>query len=707
MINSTKLKSVLLLIFSAVLAFDIQAQNCQTTLLDDFETNRLVTKYTAFANGTLTQNQANPLVGGINVSSTCAKFTPNAPNYVVAKVILTLDVIKNANLFKNGVLAFQMDFYGSPGGGVKAYLCKKGANHASTTDGKHTMMQVNANASTSAWQRYSFTAALYEPLDNTVFADSIAEIELQFPVNVDPVYFDNISYVATYKSIDNFDTERNTSVRSFQGTFNQVLSNGTSNKMNTSSKCATYKKLVTNGNSAIRYSFPSGISPARLLTGVDRFGISVYTAAESAPVKVSLIDTNVTPNAVHSVYEGRGMVYADWNFVTLALASQPSPTTASSDIDVIQLEFDAGAVSTTLYRFDDFIAYMYVPPTPTAISGATSPCSGVNAYDYSVAGLPNVGYEWLIPGGTTTTGVTPNSVKAIFNSPPSYIQARYTVQGGCTSDWFVKSFSAANQPATITASLSSNSVCEGASVNVSGSFSGSNSAQWSTSGTGKFVTNLGTTYTPSAVDGDLGVVDLTYTTLGGNCGTKSSTVSLNVLPKPAILDISSDIEICTTATSVTVHAISNAGTKVNWFGYNTSGFAPANPVNNGANVVYTFASVEKTIGNVSQLKVTTDYNYSCGTESKYVNIKFTANACVVTSTQDVQVNNSVKLYPNPSVDGRFVVESEGELLEVVVTNTVGQKEVFYSKEFKTNFKGLLVVTVKTKEGVLVNKMMVE
>lgn len=707
MINSIKLKSVLLLIFSSVLVFDIKAQNCQTTLLDDFETNRLVTKYTAFANGTLVENQANPLVGGINVSATCAKFIPNAPNYVVAKVILTLDAIKNANLFKNGVLTFQMDFYGSPGGEVKAYLCKKGANHASLTDGKHTMMQGATNASTSAWQKYSFTAALYEVLDNTVFADSIAEIELQFPVNVDPVYFDNISYVATYKSIDNFDTQRNATLKSFQGTFNQALSNGTSNKVNSSSKCATYKKLVTNGNSAIRYSLPASISPARLLTGVDRFGISTYSPAEAAPVRVSLIDTNVTPNAVHSVYEGRGTVYADWNFVTLSLTSQPNPTTANGDIDVIQLEFDAGAVSTTLYRFDDFIAYMYVPPTPTSITGASSPCSGANVYDYSVAGLPNVGYEWLIPGGTTTAGATPNSVKAIFNSPPSYIQTRYTIQGGCASGWFVKSFSGANQPASITAGVSPNSVCEGVSTNLTGSFSGSNSAQWSTSGTGKFVTNLGTTYTPSAVDGDLGVIDLTYTTVGGNCGSKSSTVSLNVLPKPAILDISPDIEICTTATSVTVHAISNAGTKVNWFGYNTSGFAPANPVNNGANVVYTFASIEKTVGNVSQLKVTTDYNYSCGTDSKYINIKFTANACVVTSTQDVQVNNSVKLYPNPSVDGRFVVESEGELVEVVVTNAVGQKEFFYSKEFKTNFKGLVVVTVKTKESVVVNKMMVE
>jgi len=602
-----------------------------------------------------------------------------------------------------------MDIQGAGQGTLAALLRKKGAPNGALTEGKHTRLETLSPSFPDSWQSITFNLAYFPSSDNAVYADSISEIELQIPIgNGAPVYIDHIALEAVYYSIDNFDSERNVATKLVQGTLNQAVSNGAADKTNSSSKCATFKKVITNGNSSIQYLFPAQASANRLKRGIDRFGILLSSPAEPIPVRVSLIDTNVTPHAVHSVYEGRGSMYGTWNFTSLVLSSQPSSSTLDSDVDIISLEIDPGVVSGSLYKFDDFMVYMFVPPAPSTIIGQISPCSGANPYDYSVAPLGNASCEWaILPAGTTTPTSSSFSVQAIFPSSPSSIQCRYTVVDGCYSSWLVKPFTNTNQSVTITASLGNSTACEGGSVNLYGSYTGGNSAQWSSSGTGSIGAG---TYKPSLADADLGTVDITYTTLGGNCGAKSSKVSLNVLPKPSFAQVTPDMQVCTTATSVVLQAYSNVGTKVNWFGLRTAGFSLPNPVDNGAKITYTFDPSERVLGNTAQLKVTSDYNYQCGTVSQNINISFVGSgpACMITSASETVLSKAeLQLYPSPSTDGNLFIQASEEIKEVQLTNVLGQREIFFSNEIHTSLRGILSVSIRTATQQTVKRVVVE
>lgn len=608
--------SKLPLFIVSALSFTTSAQYCET-VLDDFESNRQISSYTVLTLGTLVQNQANPSVTGVNTSSTCAKYTSNPNVYGQGTVALKLNKIKNANLFKNGLLRFKLDIYTPNTGTVSMHLQKNGVLQSSQT----AELKV-----ANTWTTLYFSTYENSLATNTVFADSITEINISLPMGNITAYIDNIAIYGAYSSIDNFDSERNVAVSSVQGTLNPAFANGASNPMNSSSKCATFRKATGNANSQIKYALPSTTSASRLKAGIDRFGISLYPLTSAIPVKISLLDTNVVPHAVHSVYQGTTIsgVTGTWNFVRLALLSQSN--VADGDVDVLALEIDPSVVSTTLYRFDDLLVYNTLPAIPTIV-GTSSPCTGTNLYDYSVTNLAGLSYEWVIrPQGTIVSGANTNKIQAQFTSVPTSIECRAIIPGGCASPWAVMSFANVNKPATVTAArynTSTQPVCQNKGVELQGSFQGANSAVWSSNGSGTFSPNNTSeraTYLPSKDDADLGTVDLTYTSQGGNCGAKSSNLSINIIPAVEIIDISPNVEICTSQKTIKLSASTNVGGLVHWYGYPGTFDKPQ--VTSGGEVVFTFASYNQVLGNSIELKAETDYNYACGYTAKYVLIKF-------------------------------------------------------------------------------------
>jgi hypothetical protein len=349
------------------------------------------------------------------------------------------------------------------------------------------------------------------------------------------------------------------------------------------------------------------------------------------------------------------------------------------------------------------------PAAPSTITGSKGICTGPNPYTYSVPELDGVGYEWSLNGtGSISSGDHTSMIKAVFTGGAPGVNFRYTVDGGCASPWLNVPLSIITQ-ATSTASLVSPAtptVCVGDYASFSGTFNGADSAKWQSSGTGTFKkSNALYLYYPSEDDGDLGLIDISYVPIGGNCPVKSGTVSLNILAKPIIAVITPNMEVCTTATSVVVSASSNVSNKVNWYGTNTTGFSSPNPVNNGASVTYTFLSTEKVLGSTIQLKAETDYAYQCGTGSKFVAIKFVS--CVVTNVEEQTDSELMLLSPNPSQDGHFSINTKTAIEEILVSNTLGQEEIYHTNTFHTSLKGLLLVKIKTKDTQVVHKVLVE
>ena len=78
----------------------------------------------------------------------------------------------------------------------------------------------------------------------------------------------------------------------------------------------------------------------------------------------------------------------------------------------------------------------------------------------------------------------------------------------------------------------------------------------------------------------------------------------------------------------------------------------------------------------------------------------------VTSLMEASSAN-LKIYPNPSANGRFSIESEEKIKEITLVNALGQKEVFYSSDIQTSLNGLLVAIIETESGMYSSKIQVE
>ena len=63
------------------------------------------------------------------------------------------------------------------------------------------------------------------------------------------------------------------------------------------------------------------------------------------------------------------------------------------------------------------------------------------------------------------------------------------------------------------------------------------------------------------------------------------------------------------------------------------------------------------------------------------------------------------VFPNPAIDGKFSISSVNPVLSITVTNSWGQKQTLTGNTlFETDFKGLLLLHIKTEKGVYVQKL---
>jgi hypothetical protein len=154
-----------------------------------------------------------------------------------------------------------------------------------------------------------------------------------------------------------------------------------------------------------------------------------------------------------------------------------------------------------------------------------------------------------------------------------------------------------NPAATVSAG-SAQTICEGSTATMNGSFGGgASSATWSSSGTGSFNNNnVNAIYTPSAADISAGSVSLTYTTNdpAGPCGAVNASMTLGIEPI-ATVNAGIDQSICSSSTVTLAGSFGGSATGGTW---TTSGDGTFNSASS-MTAVYTPGTTDITNGTVT------------------------------------------------------------------------------------------------------------
>lgn len=234
-----------------------------------------------------------------------------------------------------------------------------------------------------------------------------------------------------------------------------------------------------------------------------------------------------------------------------------------------------------------------------ALSGTVTSASG---------GLWSGGSGTFTP---STTTLSPTYIPTPGEITSGSVQLYLTTTGnqGCPPDQ--DTIKITFQNVSITSPGPASTVCANNNVvNLSGSVSGfTNTGQWSTSGTGTFVslTNLNTQYTPSAGDISAGTVTITLTsTNNGSCPPATSSVVITITPAP-LVNAGIGQSICSTGSATLNGSVSAGATTGVW---TTSGSGVFNPSSSTLNASYLPSASDVAAGTVT-LTLTSTNNGNC------------------------------------------------------------------------------------------------
>ncbi len=163
-------------------------------------------------------------------------------------------------------------------------------------------------------------------------------------------------------------------------------------------------------------------------------------------------------------------------------------------------------------------------------------------------------------------------------------------------------------------------------VPLSGAFTGSTGAQWSSSGTGSFSPNdldMNATYTASAADLANGNITIYLTTIGnGNCNPDVDSMEVSI-STGIVVDAGPDFQVCSTAGFAVMQGqVSNGATTGVW---STLGSGTFSPTDSLLTAEYHFSNGDTTVGSVT-LVLTSTFNGSCTAETDTVVLSFGTSA---------------------------------------------------------------------------------
>jgi len=119
------------------------------------------------------------------------------------------------------------------------------------------------------------------------------------------------------------------------------------------------------------------------------------------------------------------------------------------------------------------------PPTPGAITGNITPCQNATGETYSIVGVPGAtSYNWSVPSGATiTAGQGTTGIVVSFGTTNGNISV--TSSNNCgTSAAQTLAITLATVPVGVTASVSPNPICPGATLTLTGAATGATGWSW-------------------------------------------------------------------------------------------------------------------------------------------------------------------------------------------------------------------------------------
>lgn len=125
---------------------------------------------------------------------------------------------------------------------------------------------------------------------------------------------------------------------------------------------------------------------------------------------------------------------------------------------------------------------------------------------------------------------------------------------------------------------------------------------------------------------------------------------------------------------------------------------------NGAIVLTTTADETSTPGGYP---ITVDLTGVSSSNYNFTKVDGLLTVTIATGIFSEEKSYTLHLFPNPSADGHIRIESENEISEIQVINSLGQEELFYSEEISTSMRGVLTVIVKSNEKTFIGKIIIE
>ena len=227
-------------------------------------------------------------------------------------------------------------------------------------------------------------------------------------------------------------------------------------------------------------------------------------------------------------------------------------------------------------------------------------------------------------------------------------------------------------PFSCNAGTTNPTYCNGSTLNLAGTVSGSNCYVWraSNTATGTFAdtTNLLTTFTIST--GYVGAVKL-YLFTKSNCSVKIDSVMFNAIASSGVLNAGNDTSLCN---SIAFH-VNATSTATGTYAWTKSGAGTLNQTNI-LNPIYTPSLLDIGIVNLIVTQTTT-----CGVLKDTVKVTYTskANASFTLSDSNFCYNNvPLNINLNPTVSGGVFTSSTGSFTANVFTfNAAGSFTIKY------------------------------
>ncbi|MFZ5554143.1 MAG: PKD domain-containing protein [Bacteroidota bacterium] len=347
------------------------------------------------------------------------------------------------------------------------------------------------------------------------------------------------------------------------------------------------------------------------------------------------------------------------NANTLNCTYIPSASDLTGGSVVITL---TSAANGNCIAVSDQMTLVFTQP-PTVNAGPDQTVCGNNSAT-SLSGTSTTGSGIWSSSGSGTFSPAANNLNATYQPSATDISNGSVTltltsnnNGGClaVTDQMIITIT----PAPTSNAGANQSVCaNNANVSLSGSFTVSTGAQWSSSGSGTFSPDnisMNTTYVPSASDTANGSVTIYLTTTGnGNCLAVTDSMIITITNAPTV-SAGTDTYSCLSSPNTPLNGSSSTGSGT-WTTMGSGTFTPSANINNPT---YNPSIADTTAGSVNVIFTSTN-NGGCNSVSDTMTIFFTPIPTVnAGADQTVCGNNAVVSLNGTSSSGSGIWTTSG------------------------------------------------